>query len=99
MGFKADVIIWDFATRSVLHKFHLHKVEVASLAFSHNEKYLATLGGQDDQNLIVWDVEIGKAVCGSIATIETAFMVKFFNNSDDKLITVNNLGIRIWDCD
>lgn len=99
MGFKADIMIWDFATRTVMHKFHLHKVEVASLAFSHNEQYLASLGGQDDQNMIVWDVESGKAVCGSIATIETAFMVKFFNNSDDKLITVNNLGVRIWSCD
>lgn len=48
MGFKADVIVWDYKERSLYCRLVLHKVKVEALAFSPNEKYLATLGGQDD---------------------------------------------------
>lgn len=42
------VIIWDFAQRSVHAQLLLHKAEVEALAFSPNDKYLVSLGGQDD---------------------------------------------------
>ena len=48
MGFKADIIVWDFESRSLLKKFSLHKVKVQALAFSANDKFLVTLGGEDD---------------------------------------------------
>ena len=48
MGFKADVIVWDFSERSLYCRFSLHKVHVQAVAFSPNDKYLATLGGLDD---------------------------------------------------
>ena len=48
MGFKADVIVWDFAQRSLYCRLTLHKVKVQALAFSPTDKFLATLGGQDD---------------------------------------------------
>lgn len=48
MGFKADVIVWDFTEKSMYARFSLHKVRVQAVAFSPNDKYLATLGGQDD---------------------------------------------------
>jgi WD40 repeat protein len=34
--------------------------EVQDLAFSPNEKYLATLGGRDDNKLVLWDVEAAR---------------------------------------
>ena len=34
------------------------------LAFSCNDKWLASIGGQDDNSLVVWNLETGKAVCG-----------------------------------
>lgn len=44
-----------------MHKLKLHKVMIQSLSFSHNELYLASLGGIDDKNsMIIWDVENGK---------------------------------------
>ena len=49
MGFKADVILWDFESRSILKVFSLHKVKVEQVAFSPNEKYLVSLGSQDDR--------------------------------------------------
>lgn len=52
MGFKADVIVWQFSDRSLLSRLTLHKVKVQALAFSPNDKFLATLGGQDDNRLV-----------------------------------------------
>lgn len=48
MGFKADIIVWDFQNQTLYHTFTLHNVKVQALAFSPNELYLVSLGGQDD---------------------------------------------------
>ena len=48
MGFKADVIVWDYKEKSLYCRLVLHKVKVEALSFSPNERYLVTLGGQDD---------------------------------------------------
>lgn len=66
MGFQAEIIIWDFESRAMMHRLKLHKVLIQSLSFSCNELYLASLGGQDDKNMmIVWDIESGKALYGT----------------------------------
>ena len=50
----------------MIHRLKLHKVLIQSLSFSHNELYLASLGGIDDKNmLIVWDMKAGKALYGT----------------------------------
>merc|ERR1719235_3095566 len=67
MGFPADVIVWDFEQRMEKYRLSLHKVAVASLSFSHDEVYLASLGGQDDNSLVVWDLSDGRAICGTPA--------------------------------
>lgn len=99
MGFPADVIIWDFAERKEIHRLSLHKVAVTSLSFSHNEMYLATLGGQDDNSLVIWEVERGLAVCGTPAATDTAHCVRFFNNSEFSLVTGGNYHITVWQLD
>ena len=48
MGFKADVIVWQFRDRSLYCRLALHMVKVQAVAFSPNDKFLASLGGQDD---------------------------------------------------
>lgn len=63
MGFKAAIIVWDYETQSVYCKLELHKVKVEALAFSPNEKYLVSLGGQDDGSVVVWDLKAKKSVC------------------------------------
>jgi len=99
MGFPADVIIWDFDARIEVHRLSLHKVEVKSLAFSCDENYLATLGGQDDNSLVVWEVERGTAICGTPAATDTAQCVQFFNNSEFSLVTGGNYHITVWQFD
>lgn len=42
MGFQADVIIWDFDSRELMHRLKLHKVLIQTLTFSFNELYLAS---------------------------------------------------------
>lgn len=48
MGFQADIIVWDFDSMSMIHRFKLHKVLIQDLSFSVDEQFLASLGGQDD---------------------------------------------------
>ncbi|CAK0816344.1 unnamed protein product [Prorocentrum cordatum] len=99
MGFPADVIIWSFADRMEIHRLSLHKVSVQSLCFSPTENYLATLGGQDDNSLVIWDVSKGSAVCGTPAASDTAQCVKFFSETDFKLVTGGNYHVISWDFD
>ena len=98
-GFKADIIIWDFNTRSLIHRLAIHKFSIKSLSFSYNDLYLTSLGGIEDNYLIVWDVETGKALCGNTAGNDYVQQVKFYNNSDDQLITCQNYGIKLWKVD
>jgi len=41
-----------------VQRLKLHKVLIQSLSFSHDEKFLASLGGQDDNSLVIWDVSV-----------------------------------------
>lgn len=99
MGFQAEIIIWDFDTLEIMHRLKLHKVLIQSLSFSFNEQYLASVGGQDDNTLVIWDVETGKALCGSPVGMNVVNQIAFFNNSEDKLVSIHNYGIRIWSAD
>ena len=58
---QADIVIWDFKTREVLHRLIVHKEKVQALAFSPNDQFLASLGGREDNIVLVWDVASGKA--------------------------------------
>ena len=53
MGFKADIIVWDYGKCAKYCLLTLHKVKVEALAFSPNDKYLVSLGGQDDNRCFV----------------------------------------------
>jgi cilia- and flagella-associated protein 52 len=87
MGFTADIIVWDLATRQMHKKLCLHKVMIQSLSFSHDETKLASLGGPDDGSLVLWDVASGEAICGSPADNRFVECVKFLNNNNNRLMT------------
>ena len=84
------MIIWDFEKRCIHGRMTLHKVKVEALAFSPNDKYLASLGGQDDGAVVIWNIDKCEAICGSPAQVMSAGMtycVSFANNNDDVFVT------------
>lgn len=73
-----------------LHRFKLHKDRIEALAFSCNDGYLASLGGEDDGTMVVWDLEAGKAVCGAQTSTKAtgaARALAFSNQSETTLVT------------
>jgi len=72
------------------------------LAFSPHDKYLVSLGGEDDNSLIMWDVDKGSALCGSTASKDSSGLttcLAYFNTTDDKFITAGHQVMRIWEFD
>ncbi|XP_042311141.1 cilia- and flagella-associated protein 52 isoform X2 [Sceloporus undulatus] len=60
MGFKADIILWDYKKKEMLARLSLHKGKIENLAFSPNDLYLVSLGGQDDGSgtIRVWELDL-----------------------------------------
>ena len=107
MGYLAEIIIWDISSidsagemaPKLLNRLRLHKVQVQALDFSHSGKFLASIGGADDNNMVIWNVATGKAVCGSPASHDRANTVKWLNNTDDSLVTGGINALRMWTLD
>nr|AAH72072.1 MGC78960 protein [Xenopus laevis] len=102
MGFKADILLWDYSRREACAKLTLHKVKVQALAFSPNDQYLVSLGGQDDGSVVVWNVAKREAICGSPASSLSsghATSVIFTHNSDEIFMTGGDGTLRVWDLD
>lgn len=98
-GFQADVCVFDFAERRLLHRMLLHKVKVQALAFSPDEQFLASVGGPDDNTVVLWDVETGRPLCGAPAHPTETKAVAFFNNNSEKLMTGGAGSLRVWTVD
>jgi WD40 repeat protein len=83
----------------LMHRLKLHKVQIQTLSFSFNEMYLASCGGQDDNNLVIWEVETGNALCGNPTGTNAVKQIKFYNNSDDKIVSIHDYQVLIWTAD
>ncbi|KAE8299976.1 Cilia- and flagella-associated protein 52 [Larimichthys crocea] len=102
MGFQALVIIWDYAQRTIYAQLELHKAKVEALAFSPNDKYLVSLGGQDDGSIVVWNIETKQAICGSPASAHSAghcLTVQYSNKSDNIFVSAGTGTLRVWELD
>jgi WD40 repeat protein len=110
---QADVIVWDFAKAKrlldsgnvmlgdacLLHRLKQHLGKVQDVAFSHRDEFLATIGGQDDNALVVWNVESGEAICGSPAASDSVITCRWHNHRHDRLVTAGNYHVRVWQID
>jgi WD40 repeat protein len=109
---KADVMVWDLkqtikncddgipsAGGCLIHRLKQHIGKVQSVDFSCDSQYLLTLGGQDDNDIVVWDVAGGYGICGSPAAKDSALSAKWLNNRNDRLVTVGNYHLRVWQVD
>lgn len=95
MGFSAPILVWDLETGRVLHKMSLHKVKVQALSFSCDDRFLASLGGADDNSLVLWDVESGESICGSPTHNDFTQHVKCFNRNAMMLVTAGNYNLQV----
>ena len=62
---QAEVIVWSYNDLSRFGSHNLHKVKVEAVAFSPNDVFMASLGGQDDGNVIVYDMATKDPLCGT----------------------------------
>lgn len=102
MGFKASIILWDYETKRVVTKWDLHKVKVQALAFSKNDKYVISLGGQDDGSVVVWDMSTLEPICGSPAQVESAGITTCLATSKvdvNCFVTGGDNTLRVWTID
>lgn len=99
MGFCADVIVWDITDIKeprLQHKLSLHKVEVLAVAFSCDGNYIASIGGQDDNNMVIWDTNTGMAICGSPASHDSSLVVTWHESDPLQLVTGGMAQLRLW---
>lgn len=102
IGFKADIIIWDFKERRIHAQLLLHQAKVEALSFSPNNKYLVSLGGVDDGSIVVWNIETKQAICGSPASAPSAchcLTVKYSNTNDNIFVSAGSGTLRVWELD
>ncbi|CAJ1065978.1 cilia- and flagella-associated protein 52 [Xyrichtys novacula] len=102
MGFKAPIIIWDYEQRKEYAQLELHKAKVEALAFSPGEKYLVSLGGVDDDSIVVWNIETKQAICGSPASANSSghcLTVQFSNTNDNVFVSAGRETYRVWELD
>jgi len=74
-------------------------VQIQALAFSCHGSYLASIGGADDNNLVIWRMEDGMAICGSPASHDSALTLCWYNNSEAALASGGLRNLRVWDFD
>uniref|UniRef100_A0A673CZF3 Cilia- and flagella-associated protein 52 n=1 Tax=Sphaeramia orbicularis TaxID=375764 RepID=A0A673CZF3_9TELE len=102
MGFKAEIIIWDYTQRSIYAQLVLHTAKVEALSFSPKENYLVSLGGQDDGSIAVWNIEAKQAICGSPASPHSAghcLTVQYSNTNDNIFVSAGSGTLRVWELD
>jgi len=57
MGFKTEVIIWDFYSGCKLGQYCNHLTRVNAVKFSHDGRYLFSIGNMDDGYVCLYDME------------------------------------------
>ena len=107
---QCPIIIWNFEAAvanarrgdgrrdgELVHRLVLHKVAIQALDFSHDSKMLASLGGQDDNSLVIWDLDAGRAIVGTQAASYAALTVCWPHNSNAALYTGGQQHLRKWE--
>lgn len=99
MGFKAGVSVWSYSEGRYVGGHSLHKVKVVSIGISANDKYVGSLGGQDDGSVVVFDIEAGSVLCGVTASLVTqgnCRVLAFGCVNDELLVTAGDYVLRVW---
>ena len=111
-GVAADVIVWDLveacegalagesaSEKVLLHRLRQHKGSVQAVGINSTDSLLATLGGRDDNALVIWDLESGEPICGQPAAADNALALQWLHGNPDRLITCGARHLRVWQVD
>lgn len=80
---QATVIVWNYEEGTMMGSYETHKVGVEDLCFTCNGDFLVSLGGRDDGNVIVWDVQKNSLICGILfGNVRDFFLCKI--NTDPR---------------
>lgn len=98
-GSKAVILVWDFESGEPIQQWEMHNESACALSFSKSDLYLASLGGPDDQQLVVWDLKRSIAMAAAPAAraadgIATA--VEFSSTNDHYVFTGGDNTLRLW---
>ncbi|XP_028046333.1 cilia- and flagella-associated protein 52 isoform X2 [Monomorium pharaonis] len=99
LGFKAMVIVWNYKEGTMKGSYETHKVGVVDLCFTCNSDFLVSLGGRDDGNVVVWDVQKNSLICGSFASNDTsgnAYNVTRTHLHGECFVTAGDRTLKIW---
>jgi len=113
IGVKADVIVWNMTDAKklldsgkvmigghcLIHRLKQHLTKVQDVSFSIRDDYLCTLGGQDDNALVVWRLQTGEALCGSPAGPDSGLCCRWLNGRNDRIVSAGNYHVRVWQVD
>jgi len=61
-GQNADAVIWHFDSKQQMYRFQEHDYGVVAVAFSENELLVCTVGLNEDNKIMVWDMSNGYIV-------------------------------------
>jgi WD40 repeat protein len=112
-GNKAPIFVWDLKkacenmskntnqSDCILFRLVLHMGKVQDIAFSAKDTYLYTVGGQDDNALVCWNMTTGEPICGTPSGDDSTLVVRAFHQgmNDDLLVTGGNYSIAVWRID
>ncbi|OWZ12377.1 hypothetical protein PHMEG_00014482 [Phytophthora megakarya] len=82
----------------VTYRLVLHMGKVQALAFSARDSFLFSVGGQDDNALVCWNMETGEPICGTPSGDDSTLVIAAFNREadDELLVTGGNYNITVW---
>lgn len=82
----------------VVFRLVLHMGKVQALTFSARDRLLFSVGGQDDNALVCWNMETGEPICGTPSGDDSTLTVAAFHRelNDELLVTGGNYNITVW---
>lgn len=107
-GVNSNVYVWDFEQKKCIYSLEEHDHRIESVAFSHDDRLLATVGCPEDGKMLIWDMSNGYIVCsagklpqGTCVVLFVGFVkdIKRRDTSHYMLCTGGLEGTLLWDLD
>uniref|UniRef100_A0A3Q2E783 MABP1/WDR62 first WD40 domain-containing protein n=1 Tax=Cyprinodon variegatus TaxID=28743 RepID=A0A3Q2E783_CYPVA len=93
-GHLPAVRLWDVAERRQVAELQKHKYGVSCVAFSHNNKYIVSVGNQHDMMVNVWAWK--KDVVVAANKVSSKVTGVSFSEDSSYFVTVGNRHVRFW---